>query len=320
MKSESRSSSLRWFVLAAFAAMILTPWFGAEIVLPGSLADSSEYTIFVGFRVPRLLLGLLAGASLSIAGCLFQAVLRNPLASEYTLGVSSGAALGAVIAIFLDLTWIWAGSMLGAVGALLLMASIFVRQRRISATGLVLAGVSVNSVCSSFIILLQSTSGLKKAFSVTTWLVGAIDALATPPLVIYAAVVLPVIAWVIWKAPDWDLLSMGEAWAAGRGVPVRTLLLQACLAGSLLTAATVTLTGPIGFVGLMVPHIVRRFSGASHRRLLPATLFCGAAFLALCDTIARTVFRPAEIPVGVITALVGGPGLIWILRTGRSEV
>lgn len=314
-----RSSAIPLLLL--LAAILITPWFGAEIISPAAvLSDAGEQNIFVGFRVPRLLLGLLAGASLSVAGCLFQAVLRNPLASEYTLGVSSGAALGAVIAIFLDLAWIWPGSVLGALAALFLIGSVFVRQRRISATGLVLAGVSINSVASSLIILMQSLAGFQRAFSVTTWLVGAVDAIDSTAILIYGAIALPLIAWVIWKAPDWDMLAMGEAWAAGRGLAVRRALWQACLAGSLLTAATVTLTGPIGFVGLMAPHIVRRFAGGSHRRLLPATLLFGAAFLAICDAIARTVFRPAEIPVGVVTALIGGPGLIWILCSTRDEL
>jgi iron complex transport system permease protein len=147
-----------------------------------------------------------------------------------------------------------------------------------------------------------------------------VDAPSPKALAIYASVTLPLMAWIIWKSPDWDLLSMGEAWAASRGVPVRRLLLEACIAGSILIAATVSLTGPIGFVGLIVPHMVRHFAGASHRRVLPAAFFSGAAFLMCCDAIARTVLRPAEIPVGVITALIGGPGLIWILRGSRSEV
>ena len=154
----------------------------------------------------------------------------------------------------------------------------------------------------------------------TTWLVGAVEAVSVTAIAIYAAVTLPMMVWIVWKSPDWDLLSMGEAWAASRGVPVRTLMVQACIAGSILTAATVSMTGPIGFVGLLVPHMVRHYYGASHRRLLPAVFFCGAAFLVCCDAIARTVLRPAEIPVGVITALIGGPGLIWILRGSRDEV
>ena len=319
MKSEWRFA-LGWPLISLLLAVLIGPWLGSEIVSPASLRDPGELDIFVRFRLTRTLLGLLAGASFSVAGCLFQAILRNPLAEPYTLGVSTGAALGAVIAIFLDLAWVWTGSVTGSLLALALIGSIFLGGRRVTTTGLILAGVSVNSVCAAVIILLQSSAGFSKSFAVTTWLIGALDAFTPAALGIYAAVALPICGWVIWKAPDWDLLSMGEAWAAGRGVPVRSLMWQACLAGSLLTAATVSLTGPIGFVGLMVPHIVRRYSGASHRRLLPASFLVGGAFLILCDALARTVLRPAEIPVGVITAILGGPGLIWILRSARSEV
>ena len=319
MKSEWRFA-LGWPLALLIGAVVLTPWFGAEIVSPGALRDSPELDIFLRFRITRMLLGLLAGASLSTAGCLFQAILRNPLASPYTLGVSTAAALGAVIAIFFDFAWVWTGSIAGALLALALMAGVFLGGRGITTTGLILAGVSINSVCSAMIVLLQSAASFSKSFAVTTWLIGALDAFTPGSLAVYAAVSLPLCAWVIWKAPDWDLLSMGETWAAGRGVPVRRLLWQACLAGSLLTAATVALTGPIGFIGLMVPHIVRRVAGAGHRRLLPASFLLGAAFLIVCDALARTAMRPAEIPVGVITAILGGPGLIWILRSSRNEV
>lgn len=318
MKSDWRFA-LGWPLVAMLAAVAIAPWFGAEIVTPASLRDPAESAIFLRFRVTRTVLGLLAGASFSVSGCLFQALLRNPLASPYTLGVSTGAALGAVIAIVLGIEWVWTGSVAGALVALVLIASVFLGKRSMTATGLILAGVSVNSVCSAMIILLQSAAGFSKSFAVTTWLIGALDAFTPTGVAIYAAVCLPLMAWIIAKAPDWDLLSMGEAWAAGRGVEVRTLLWQACLAGSLLTAATVSLTGPVPFIGLMVPHIVRRYSGASHRRLLPACFFAGAAFLVCCDAVARTAMRPAEVAVGVLTAILGGPGLIWILRGTRSD-
>lgn len=307
-----------WPLLTMIAAILFTPWFGSEFITPSALADSAERDIFVHFRLSRTALGLLAGASFSVAGCLFQAVLRNPLASPYTLGVSAGASLGATIVIFLDLTWIWTGSLAGALAALLLIGTVFTRGRRITATALILAGVSINSVCSAIVILLQTTAGVSKSFAVTTWLVGALDAVMFTPLAIYAAVTIALCAWVIAKAQEWDLLTLGEEWAAGRGIAVNAALWRGCLVGSLLTAATVSMTGPIGFVGLMVPHIVRRYTGASHARLLPASFFFGAAFLVFSDAIARTMLRPAEIPVGVLTALAGGPGLIWILRSARN--
>jgi iron complex transport system permease protein len=318
MRSDARLTA-GLALLAFLAAAVLTPWFGTEFVHPSSLAGMSEYGIFVRFRLTRTALGLLAGASLSLSGCLFQAVLRNPLASPYTLGVSSGAALGAVVVICLDAAIVWSGAMAGALIALGITAGVFARRRRATATTLILAGVSVSSVCSALILMLQSSAGFSKSFAVTTWLVGALEAVDVYTLLGYAAVSLTVSGWVIWKAPEWDLLAVSESWAAGRGVRPRRLLLQACIAGSVLTAATVSITGPIGFVGLLVPHVVRSFSGAGHQRLLPASFLCGGAFLAVCDTVARTILRPAEMPVGVVTALIGAPALIWILHSGKAE-
>lgn len=319
MRSDWRYG-FRWPLALMLAAAVLTPWFGPDIVSPASLADPTEYGIFLRFRLTRTALGLLAGASFALTGCLFQAILRNPLAEPYTLGVSSGAALGAVTAIVFDIAWVWTGSIAGALASLALIGFVFLRQRGITATGLVLAGVAVNSVSSALIMLLHSTAGIAKSLAITTWLIGALDSPPPAQLAFYAAVCLPLSLWVILKAADWDVLTLGEAWAAGRGIPVRSLLWQAALAGSILTAATVSLTGPIAFIGLMVPHIVRRVSGASHRRLMPAAFFAGAAFLVICDAFARTVLRPAEIPAGVITAMAGGPGLIWILRSSRSRI
>ena len=169
-------SRLLWFALAAAAALAISPWFGAELITPSKLADPTEWDIFARFRLTRTALGFLAGASLSACGCLLQAVLRNPLADPFTLGVSSGAALGGVIAIFLGIPWVWTGSITGASIALAIIAGIGLTDRRLTSSSLILAGVSVNSVCSALIMLMQSTAGYSKSFAVTTWLIGALDA------------------------------------------------------------------------------------------------------------------------------------------------
>lgn len=307
--------------LLLLATIVATPWFGAEISSPVEVfsGGSPEREIFLRFRLTRTLLAVMSGGALAITGCMFQAVLRNSLASPLTLGVSSGASLGAVIAICLNLTWIWTGSMIGAAGALLAVAGFGLRQRRLSAHTLILAGVSVQSLCTALVLLLQSTAGLSKSFSVMMWLIGSIDALPVQPLLLYSMCVAVMGTWILWKAPEWDLISMGEAWAAARGADVRRLIWQACVVGAAVTAATVSMTGPIGFIGLMAPHVVRQFAGASHRMLVPASFLMGAAFLALCDAAARTILRPAEIPVGIVTAILGAPGLIWMLSSHRRE-
>jgi len=310
---------VRLSALFLLAVLVITPWFGAEISSPLEVfqGGSPEREIFIRFRLTRTLLAAMSGGALAIAGCMFQAVLRNSLASPFTLGVSSGASLGAVVAICLNITWIWAGSLLGATGALLAVAGFALGQRRLSAHTLILAGVSVQSLCTALVLLLQSTAGLTRSFSIMMWLIGSIDALPIQSLLVYSAVVITLGAWIIWNASQWDLISMGEAWAAARGVDVKRLIWHACVAGAAMTAATVSMTGPVGFVGLMAPHVVRQFAGASHRMLMPASFLTGAAFLTLCDAAARTILRPAEIPVGIVTAILGAPGLIWMLSSHR---
>jgi iron complex transport system permease protein len=307
--------------LLLLLVLIVTPWFGAEISSPLEVINggSPERDIFLRFRLTRTLLAMMSGGALALTGCMFQAVLRNSLASDYTLGISSGASLGAVLAICLSIPWIWTGSMLGAATALLGVAGFALRQRRLSAHTLILAGVSVQALCTALVLLVQSTVGLSKSFSIMMWLIGSIDAVPVQPLLMYSSVIVVLGAWIVWKAPEWDLVSMGESWAVARGTDVRRLLWYACIVGAGITAATVSMSGPIGFVGLMAPHFVRQFAGASHRMLLPASFLTGAAFLTLCDAAARTLLRPAEIPVGIVTAILGAPGLIWMLSSHRRE-
>jgi iron complex transport system permease protein len=281
--------------------------------------DSMDSRIFVEFRLSRTLLAMLAGGCLALAGSLFQAMLRNSLATPYTLGVSSGAALGAVVVICFRLPWVWLGAMAGAIATLGIVMGFSVRRAPLSAYALILAGVGVNSVCLALIALIHSFAGFTQSFSITTWLIGGVDAIAFPRLALYAATVAPVCAFVILKAPEWDLMAFGESWAAARGADVRRLMIGGYVSGSILAAATVSLTGPIGFVGLLVPHLVRHYAGGGHRMLMPCTLLAGAAFLGICDAVGRTVMAPADVPVGVVTALIGGPGLIWIIHSQRTR-
>jgi iron complex transport system permease protein len=309
-------------ILAATLTLVVTPFVGSGGVnLNGVISgDPLERRILIDFRLSRTVLAMLAGGSLSLAGCLFQAMLRNSLATPYTLGVSGGAALGAVLMIILGLPLVWLGAFAGALAVLTIVAGFAARQARLSIHGLVLAGIAVNSVCSALIMLLHSFAGFSQSFSITTWLIGGVDAVVYSRLAWYAAAAIPIWAAIVWQAPSWNLLAVSDQWAAARGADVGRLLRAGYLGGSLLAAATVSLTGPIGFVGLLVPHIVRGIAGADHRWLMPCSLLFGASFVAICDAIARTVMAPAELPVGVITALLGGPGLISLLRSQHAEV
>jgi len=309
--------------LAAFClAAVVLPWVG-----PGPMHvrdtlnfQSMDSYIFRQLRVTRTLLGLFAGGALSLAGTLFQAVLRDALATPYTLGVSTGASLGAVVAISLGWSLVfgipatWLGALAGAAAVLMVVMGVAARQRRISAFGLLLTGVAVNSVCASLILLLYSLAGVTRSFSISRWLIGSVDATSYGSLGVFALIVIVVSLLVIAQAKDWNLMAVDEQWAASRGVRVRSVLVNGYLSGSVLTAGAIALTGPIGFVGLIVPHMVRGRISSDHRILMPCSFFLGGVLLASCDALGRIVLAPAEVPAGVILALLGGPYLIWLVR------
>ncbi len=286
-----------WLTLAvtaalAAAALCLLPLVGsAHIDYARAFAGQSpDAEILFYARLPRVLLALLAGGALAVAGALFQALLRDALATPYTLGVSSGASLGAVIAISLGCarspdcppsgSWRWCGA--GVV--LVLVLGIASEGRRMSSFTLLLAGVTINSICLACILFLQYLADFGQSFAIVRWLLGGIDAVEYSTLAWLAAVVFPFVAYLIWKSRDWNLLAVGEEWAAARGVSTSRLMLVGYLAGSFVAGSVTSLTGPIGFVGLIVPHALRLRLGADHRLLIPCAFFPGAAFLAVCDT------------------------------------
>jgi iron complex transport system permease protein len=308
---------------AAFAAAaILLPLAGPSSLDLGRVwaGDEPDRSILVHLRVSRTLLGLLGGAALALAGSLFQSMLREALATPYTLGVSTGASLGAVLAIAFGwhqvagVPGIWGGAVLGAAAVLWLVVAAAARQRQVSAIGLLLAGVATNSVCAALILVVHSFAGMSDAFAISRWLIGSLDAIDYAALAWYAALVAALSFAVVRQARQWNLLAVGEAWAATRGAAVQRLMVHGYLAGSMLAASTVALTGPIGFVGLVVPHVVRTRISADDRVLMPCSFFLGGVLLASCDAIGRMVLAPAEIPAGAITAFVGGPYLVWLVR------
>lgn len=308
--------------------LALAPLIGSVPVnLKAAFAGQSpDAEILFQARLPRLLLALLAGGALAVSGVLFQALLRNPLASPYTLGVSSGASLGAVLAIVTGFraTFALPGVWLCAfAGAFLTLAVVIAAGRsagRISTFTLLLAGVSVNAICVAAVLFLQYFSSLAQSFAIVRWLMGGVDAVSYQALAAIAALVGAVTAYAFSQARNWNLLSVGESWGASRGVPVQRVMLGGYLAASILTGAVTAITGPIGFVGLIVPHALRIVVGPDHRVLLPCAFLAGAAFLAACDTAARVMLSPADIPVGVVTALLGGPFFIVLLRRRGDRV
>jgi iron complex transport system permease protein len=312
-----------WISVILFAsAALLLPWIGSgSISMDRVLAKASpDYPIFVELRVSRTLLGLLAGGALSLTGSLFQAMLRDSLATPYTLGVSSGAALGAVITFALGLDRLvgspaaWAGAMAGAAGVLIIVASASWKQGQLSGIRLLLSGIALNSICSAFILLINSVVRDRRSFSITQWLLGSVDSVSYRALSVFAAVVIVTSIIVITQARGWNLLAVGENWAGSRGADLQRLTITGYCCGSVLTAGAIALTGPIGFVGLIVPHLVRSRISPDNRILMPCSLLLGGVLLASCDTIGRIVLAPAELPAGAVMALVGGPYLVWLVR------
>lgn len=287
---------------------------------------SPDHEILFYVRLPRVALAVVAGGTLAVTGVLFQAILREPLAEPYTLGISSGSSLGAVLAICfgwrsaLGLPATWLCAFAGAVITLTLVLLIALERRRMSSFTLLLAGVSINSIAMASILLLHNVATFSQSFAITRWLMGGVDAVEFRVIAGLAAVTLPVCAATFARARDWNLLAVGEEWAAVRGLRSSRMLVAGYIAGSVMTGSVTAFTGPIGFIGLIVPHALRIAFGADHRVLIPCSFLLGAAFLAVCDTVARTVLAPTEIPVGVITALLGGPFFIWLLKSGRRSL
>jgi len=284
-------------------------------------ADNVDAQIFFVARMPRVLTGAIVGSTLASAGVVMQALLGNPLATPFTLGVSTGAALGAVLAITFGsnlaisaLASVPIASLAGAVVASVIVYALATRPGRpISTMVLLLAGVTLNAFFSALILFVQYAADFTQAYRTIRWLMGDLDVGGFQPIVAALPLVLVALGLFAFLPRSLNLLSVGADIASTRGVDVGRTQRLAFLSASLATAAAVSLAGPIGFVGIVVPHLVRLMVGVDHRIVLPASALFGAAFLIGCDLIARTVLAPVEVPVGVVTAMGGGPFFLWLL-------
>ncbi len=312
----------------ALAACLLAPLVGSTpirltAVFDRSIpfADNVDAQIFFVARLPRVLAAALVGSGLALAGVVFQALLRNPLASPDTLGVSAGAALGAVLAItfnadfsLLGVSAIPLATLAGSLGALAIVYGLSAARRRgASSMVLLLAGVTLTTLLGALTTFVRYLADFTQTLQTVRWLMGSLDVGSYGP--IGAALVPLTLACAGFATLPrvLDLLSVGAESAAARGVNVPRAEKIALASASLATGAAVSLAGPLSFVGIIVPHLVRLLVGADHRLVLPAAALFGSAFLIGCDLVARTAFAPAELPVGVVTAIIGGPVFLWLL-------
>jgi iron complex transport system permease protein len=320
-------------VVAGYGALAVAACIGAPLI--GSthislarafdrsvpFADNVDAQIFFVARMPRVLTGAVAGAALAAAGVVMQALLRNPLATPFTLGVSAGAALGAILVItfgstiaFGALSPVPIASLIGAVTASAIVYTLSTRPgRTISTTVLLLAGVTLNAFFSAVILFVQYLADFTQTYRTVRWLMGDLDVGSFGPIVASLPLLVPAFAVFAVLPRSLNLLSVGPDTAATRGVDVGRTQRLAFLSASLATSAAVALAGPIGFVGIIVPHLVRLMVGVDHRLVLPASALFGIAFLVGCDVVSRTVLAPVEVPVGVVTAMIGGPFFLWLL-------
>jgi iron complex transport system permease protein len=311
-------------VVFFIASAVVCPFIGQTSISLNEIwsGDGMSGPVFWQLRVPRVLAALLAGAALSLSGVAFQALFRNPLAAPFTLGVSSGAGLGAALYVRLGLAFTFVGiggvalaAFAGAAGAMLLVYGLSRVRGSMASNTLLLAGVAISFTCSSLILFVQYTADLYDSFRMLRWMMGGLGVVGYADLRTLAPFALGGGAAILLLRRELDLLMTGEELAQARGLDLARTQTLIFFAVSFMVGGVVAVCGPIGFIGLIAPHTARLLVGHSHRWLAPASMLFGAGFLALSDAVARTVFAPAEIPVGVLTAMLGGPFFLLLLVT-----
>ena len=294
---------------------------GRELALlsPAAFADDHPAHAILWVRIPRVLGSLLVGGALAGAGCALQALLRNPLAEPFTLGISSGSALAAVLAIRLGIEGMFGdagvgGAALAGAGLTLVIVWRLARiGRQLPPATLVLAGVTMSMFCSAASVLIQYTSDFAEISRMLRWMMGGFDSMRLATVGYAAPPILGGLAVLVLYARELNALAAGPDAAASVGVAVGRTQAVVFAVASLLVGAAIAVAGPIGFVGLIVPHALRALLGPDHRVLVPASVLGGAVLLTLCDTLARTVTAPAQLPTGAVTAVLGGPFFVLIL-------
>ena len=309
-------------LVATISILVISPYLG----LNSSTNPEIQQHILTQLRIPRILFAFIAGAGLAVCGMVFQAMFRNPLATPFTLGVASGASLGAALYVFLGFSFaimsIDGSTFAAFIGSLVAISFVYSISRLrsgFSTETLLLTGVAISFFFSSLILFTQYLSNVSDSFQILRWLMGSLTTVGYRDVLQLLPFVSVCIAVILWLSRELNLLMAGDDIALSRGLAVQKTRYLLFFVTSLCVGAIVALCGPIGFIGMMVPHICRLLIGNDHHWLTPATLLFGGSFLIICDTIARLIIAPAEIPVGVITTLLGGPFFLWLLIKSRNK-
>jgi len=323
------------YALVFFAVAVISPWIGPEwitfsdVFSAGPGISSPAKDIFLLQRIPRVLLALIAGGALALTGAVFQVLFRNPLVEPFTLGISGSSALGAFFTILYPSLWLKWGpfssvqlfAAMGAGACLFLVYTLSNRPEGISIYTLLLTGVTISIICSGAILLLTYLSDPHSLIVFQHWMMGGIDVIGYHGLFSLSPLLIPALIVLFLHSKELNHMALNDEMAAGHGVAIKTVRRTVFIGGGLAAAAVVSIVGPISFVGLIIPHAVRRLSGYDQRVVLPGSFFLGGASLAVCDIIARTLIAPTEIPVGIITAVIGGPLFIRLLVSkGRHKL
>lgn len=313
-------------LLGLIAAIFLELCFGSsdsgvkdvfKAISGSNQSDPVLTTIIWHIRFPRALLAALAGATLSLGGLVFQALLKNPLAEPYILGVSGGSAIGAIIGILLNLSrfpGVSATAFAGSIVTLFLILVISSGKTIFKKDSLLLSGVMVNSFCSAGIMFLISMTHDSRLHNIIFWLMGDFSLTDIRQVIILAITLIPCFILIFMLSNSMNLLLLGKESASAMGVNIKAVTITLLVVSSFMVSATVCYCGLLGFVGLVVPHMLRLFLGSDHRLLVPASILGGGAYMTLCDLLARILPKQGEMPVGVITAMIGAPLFVFLLR------
>ena len=314
--------------MLTIAACIVCPMIGIKWISPLNIMHDNDLRfVFLTIRIPRTLVALFAGGGLAVAGMIYQAIFRNPLADPYTLGVSSGASLGAALCIVAGIggsaygmSVVTFGALIGAVASILVIYA-FAWSRDSNSSTLLLAGVIVATVCSGFIMFLHFVGGLHQSFQILRWLMGGVDGVSYS---LFLFMVVPLAAFFIITGifmPQLDQFLTGDNIAHSRGVNIRASRNMFIIVTALAVGSIVAVCGPIGFIGILAPHACRMMvPGIRHRLLSVCSFLLGGSFLVIADTLARSIAPPSEIPVGIITAMLGGPFFLIVLFKRKNKL